>query len=158
LIGAKIIVNGNHFQFDRKSFFNFWKTIYGFPKLNSSSLHARLISDCRNSTIVGRRNLASARIQQHPATRILPASGSGDIWSPLPEPTNQIPTGIWLEFGHGQKPAGSGKNGLDPTGFGKNGRDPAGFDRIQPFIQLDLAIYPAGSGKNGRDPTGSRGV
>jgi hypothetical protein len=30
LVGAKIMVNENHFRFDRKTFFNFWKTIYGF--------------------------------------------------------------------------------------------------------------------------------
>jgi hypothetical protein len=29
LVGAKKMVNGNNFQFDRKSLFNFWKTIYG---------------------------------------------------------------------------------------------------------------------------------
>jgi len=26
LVVVKIIINGNHFQFDRKSLFNFWKT------------------------------------------------------------------------------------------------------------------------------------
>jgi len=30
---AKIIVNEDHFQFDRKNTFNFWKTIYGFQIL-----------------------------------------------------------------------------------------------------------------------------
>jgi hypothetical protein len=30
LVAAKIIVNKNNFQFDRKSLFNFWKTIYSF--------------------------------------------------------------------------------------------------------------------------------
>jgi len=29
------MVNGNHFQFDRKSLFNFLKTIYGFKNCNS---------------------------------------------------------------------------------------------------------------------------
>jgi hypothetical protein len=29
-MGAKIMVNVNYFQFDRKIFFNFLKTIYGF--------------------------------------------------------------------------------------------------------------------------------
>jgi hypothetical protein len=31
------MVNGNHFQFDLKSFFNFWKTIYGFENYKSFS-------------------------------------------------------------------------------------------------------------------------
>jgi len=29
LVEVKIMVNGNHFQFDCKSILNFWKTIYG---------------------------------------------------------------------------------------------------------------------------------
>jgi hypothetical protein len=29
---AKVMVNGNHFQFNRKISFNFWKTIYSFQK------------------------------------------------------------------------------------------------------------------------------
>jgi hypothetical protein len=29
------MVNGNHLQFDRKSFFNFWKTIYDFQNSKS---------------------------------------------------------------------------------------------------------------------------
>jgi hypothetical protein len=37
LVGVKIIVNGNHFQFDRKSFFNFCKRIYDFENLKSFS-------------------------------------------------------------------------------------------------------------------------
>jgi hypothetical protein len=36
------MVNGNHFQFDRKSLFNFWKPINRFLKLNSSFLHVYL--------------------------------------------------------------------------------------------------------------------
>jgi hypothetical protein len=30
-----MMVNGNHFQFDRKRLFNFWKTIYGFKNRKS---------------------------------------------------------------------------------------------------------------------------
>lgn len=30
LVGVKLMVNENHFQFDRKSLFDFWKTIYSF--------------------------------------------------------------------------------------------------------------------------------
>jgi hypothetical protein len=29
------MVNRNHFQFDHKSFFNFWNTIYGFENRKS---------------------------------------------------------------------------------------------------------------------------
>jgi hypothetical protein len=81
------MVNGNRFQFDRKSFFNFWKTIYGF-ELNSLSLHARLISDFRNLAIVGRQNLACDGIRQHPATGNLPAPKSCDILSPSLKPAD----------------------------------------------------------------------
>jgi hypothetical protein len=35
LVGAKIMVNENHFQFDGKNFFNFWKTIYSFKNRKS---------------------------------------------------------------------------------------------------------------------------
>jgi hypothetical protein len=37
LVGAKIMVNENHFRFDRKTFFNFWKTIYNFKNRKSFS-------------------------------------------------------------------------------------------------------------------------
>jgi hypothetical protein len=37
LVQPKIMVNGNHFQFDCKSLFNFWKTIYGFKNHKSFS-------------------------------------------------------------------------------------------------------------------------
>jgi hypothetical protein len=62
--------------------FTILKTVNRFPKLNSLTLYARLIFDCRNLAIVGRRNLDGTGIWQHPATRILPASESGDIWPP----------------------------------------------------------------------------
>jgi hypothetical protein len=32
------MVNENHFQFDRKTFFNFWKTIYGFKSFSEIKL------------------------------------------------------------------------------------------------------------------------
>jgi hypothetical protein len=42
--GEKIMVNGNHFQFDSKSLINFWKAkiVNRFLDLNSSFLHAHL--------------------------------------------------------------------------------------------------------------------
>jgi hypothetical protein len=52
--------------------FTVLKIVNRFPKLNSSSLHARLISDYRNSGIVGLRNPANAGVRQHPVARILP--------------------------------------------------------------------------------------
>jgi hypothetical protein len=109
------MVNENHFRFDRKSFFNFLKTIYGFktvnrfPKLNSSSLHTRLISDCRNSATSGHQNIASSGIRRHLAT-------VAGCWRP--------------DSDHGQKPAGSSQNGLDPVRSDQIRRNSA---RTQPF-------------------------
>jgi len=96
------MINENHFRFDRKNLFNFWKTIYGlktvnhFPKLNSSSLHACLISNCPNLAMVGSQNPSRARIRQHPATGILPAPEFGHRRRMH---VGQIPAGIqpWSE-------------------------------------------------------------
>jgi len=69
------MVNENHFQFDRKTSlifrkqFTILKTVNRFPKLNSSSLHAHLISNGRNPVMVGRRNPSGTGIRQHPAHR-----------------------------------------------------------------------------------------
>jgi len=35
LVQCKMMVNENHFQFDRKSILNFWKTIYSFKNRKS---------------------------------------------------------------------------------------------------------------------------
>jgi hypothetical protein len=82
------MVNENHFQFARKTFFNFWKTIYGFKnrksfseiKLfvlahtfdiqlsksgNGRSLESR---QHRNPPTSSHRNIAGAGIRRHPAT------------------------------------------------------------------------------------------
>jgi hypothetical protein len=51
LVEAKIMINENHFQFDRKSSFNFWKTIYGFEFF----IHKRMfvgIRHCRSLKFV----------------------------------------------------------------------------------------------------------
>jgi hypothetical protein len=90
--------------------FTIFKTVNRFPKLNSLSLHARLISDRQNLAIVGRRNPVGAGVRQHPIAGILPApefghrysAGTG-IWSLV----DQIPAGILLAL------AGSGQNGRD---------------------------------------------
>jgi hypothetical protein len=110
------MVNENRFWFDHKNFFNFWKTIYGslktvnhFPKLNSSSLHACLIFDCRNLAMVGRQNPGGAGIRQHPTIGILPGPESGDIWPPSPDAGKPNSGRNWPESGHGLKPVGSGQ-------------------------------------------------
>jgi hypothetical protein len=127
------MVNENHFRFDRKIFFNFLKTIFlnRFQKLNSSSLHARLISDCRNSAMVGRQNPSGTGIREHSATEKLPASESDRIW---------------------MNPAGSGQNGRDLAGFGQNGWDPA----TDPAGAGQNGWDPAGSDRNQRSPIGIR--
>jgi hypothetical protein len=61
-----------------------------FLKLNSSSLHARLISDCWNPAIVSCRNPAVAGVRQHPIVGILTASESGNIQPPSPNAGGQI--------------------------------------------------------------------
>jgi hypothetical protein len=53
--------------------FTIFKTVNRFLKLNSSSLHARLIFNCRNSIIVGHRNPAGVGVRQHLIAGILPA-------------------------------------------------------------------------------------
>jgi len=71
----------------RKSFlifgkrFTIFKTVNRFPKLNSSSLHARLISD--------RRNPVGPGVKQHPVVGIRPPAdqipvGTGRIWPKQP--------------------------------------------------------------------------
>jgi hypothetical protein len=63
------MVKENHFRFDRKSFFNFWKTIYGF----AHTLDIRL-SESGNG-----QNPGGAGIRQHSATGILLMPEFGDI-------------------------------------------------------------------------------
>jgi hypothetical protein len=88
--------------------FTVLKTLNRFPKLNASFLHARSISNCRNSAIVGRRNLASVEIWQHLTTENLPVPESGDIQSSSPE--------LWSEAGQIlPKWPGSGQIWIDPA-------------------------------------------
>jgi hypothetical protein len=81
------MVNENHFRFDRKTFFNFWKikTVNNFSKLNSPSLHTCLISDCRNSAMVGCRNPAALESGYIWPLENLSTPESGDIRLPLPD-------------------------------------------------------------------------
>jgi hypothetical protein len=54
-------------------------------------LHARLISDCQNSAIVGRWNPVGPGVRQHPIAINLPVLESGNIWPCRQMPTDQIP-------------------------------------------------------------------
>jgi len=56
--------------------FTIFKTVNRFPKLNSSFLNVRLISDCQNLAIVNRRNPTGAEARQRLVTGILPAPES----------------------------------------------------------------------------------
>jgi hypothetical protein len=107
--------------------FTILKTVNHFSKLNSSSLHASLISDYWNLAMVGRRNPDGTEIQQHPATGILPTLESGNIQSPSSDAGEPDSSRNWPESGHGQKPAGSGQNGRDPVGFGLIQRSSVGI-------------------------------
>jgi hypothetical protein len=150
----KIMVNENHFWFNRKTFFNFWKTI---PKLNYSFLHTRLIS-CRNPAMIGRRNLGGTRIL--PADQILGEYGRNPAMvrsrpdlakmaGIQPDLAKMVGIRQDLDgFGHWSdriwpKWLGSGRIWMDsvtdPAGFGQNGRDLAESGWIQPLIRLDLS-------------------
>jgi hypothetical protein len=79
------MVDENHFRFDRKTFFNFWKTIYGFKNCKSFSeiklsILVRTFDIRLLETGNGRlSNPDGTGIRQHPATRILPVPESGRI-------------------------------------------------------------------------------
>jgi hypothetical protein len=75
--------------------FTIFKTVNRFLKLNSLSLHARLISNRQNLTIVDCRNPVDAGVRQHPVTGIQPpadqipaeilpdSSQAGRLWQDL---------------------------------------------------------------------------
>jgi hypothetical protein len=122
-VRAKIIVNENHFQFDRKSFFNFGKTIYGFSEIKlfvlTRMFDIRLseFSNCRSSesnrrrrpTTSGRRYPAGPRIWQE-SGRLLPdlAKTAGyDRIRPLIGLDLEDSNRIWLD--PAIDPAGSGQ-------------------------------------------------
>jgi hypothetical protein len=102
--------------------FTVLKTVNRFPKLYSSSLHARLISDWSNPPIVGRSKIGSTGIRHHQVTGIMsasesnhrktvgcrnPAAGKPPAAGILQHPaTAPNAGGIRPESGHGQKPAG----------------------------------------------------
>jgi len=65
--------------------FTVLKTLNHFPKLNSSSFYARLISNCRNTVMIGRRNPGGTGIRQHPVTGILLAPESGNVRPSSPD-------------------------------------------------------------------------
>jgi len=104
------MVNENHFRFDRKNFFNFWKTIYGFKNRKSFSEIKLLVLVCMfdirlqessndrlsksrrrwNSATSGHRNTDSTELWRLPAifagcrwTRFRPKiAGFGQTCSP----------------------------------------------------------------------------
>jgi hypothetical protein len=101
------MVNENHFQFDRKSFFIFWKTIYGFKSCTlfseikffviACTFDIRLLefNNCRSSESSRRR------VWQHPAT----VAGCRQIrFRPKL-------AGILPDSGHGQNLVEYGQNG-----------------------------------------------
>jgi hypothetical protein len=87
------MVNENHFRFDRKTFFNFWKTIYGFKFFEIKFFVLACTFDIRKWLLVG----------------IQAAPESGNIQPPKN-------CRIWMD------PAGSGQNGRDPEESGNFGR------------------------------------
>jgi hypothetical protein len=74
--------------------FTVLKTVNRFSKLYSSSLHARLISDCPNPAVVGRSKPGGTGIRHHSAIGILPASESDDIRPPPPDAGGPTSGGI----------------------------------------------------------------
>jgi hypothetical protein len=81
--------------------FTVLKTVNRFLKLDSLSLHARLIFDCPNPIIVGRPKLGGIGIR-HLATGIMPTPESGDIRPSSPDAGGPDSDKIWPEFGHDQ--------------------------------------------------------
>jgi hypothetical protein len=93
------MVNENHFQFDCKSLFNFWKTIYGFENCKSFS-EFKLFILAR--TFVGIRHLWALEFVGNPT---LP-SKIPEFWYPIAR--------IRRHWHHCRNPATSpGSGGLD---------------------------------------------
>jgi hypothetical protein len=103
--------------------FTVLKTVNRFSKLNSSSLQARFISDCRNQKMVGRRNPGGTEIRRHPATV---AGCRRTRFRP-----NLAGIRPWLEAS----------------------RNPAGPDWIQPDLDGSGRIWPKWPGSGGARPT-----
>jgi hypothetical protein len=71
LVGAKIMVNENHFRFDHKTFFNFWKTIYSFKNRKSfSEIKLSVLAHMFNIQLLESGNGRSSESRRHrnPAT------------------------------------------------------------------------------------------
>jgi len=82
------MVNENHFRFDRKTFFNFWKTIYCFKNRKSfSEIKLFVLARTFDIQLPESGNGRSSESMRHrnPATGILPAPESGDICPPSPD-------------------------------------------------------------------------
>jgi hypothetical protein len=124
------MVNENHFQFDRITFFNFWKTIYGF-KNRKSFFEIKLFIFTRTF---------DTRL---PKPGNGQSSESGWHWNPA----NIRPP----EYCRRGNPATSDhrrQNGQKPVGSGQNGRNLVGSDRIC----MDQATDPGHFGRIWRDP------
>jgi hypothetical protein len=109
LVWAKIMVSENHFRFDRKNFFNFWKTIYGFKNCKSFSeiilfVFSRTF-DIRLSESGNSRSSESKR-HRNPATSGYQNNAGAGIQPPSPDAGGPNSSRIWPKSGHGQKPAG----------------------------------------------------
>jgi hypothetical protein len=153
------MINENHFWFDHKTFFNFWKTIYGFKNHKSfSEIKLFVLAhtfDIRLPEFGNGRSSESSDIgiRQHPAARILLTPESDDIWPPSLD-VDELDSGrIWSEFSHGQKSIGSGQNGRNPTGSGQNDRILAKMTGIRRILVGIRQFWPDPAKRARRNPT-----
>jgi hypothetical protein len=113
------MVNENHFRFDRKSFFNFWKTIYSFKNRKSffeiKLFVLALTFDIRLSES-GNGWSSKFRPGQNPASSGHRNTVVAGIRPPSPDTVKPDSGQNWPESGHDQNPAGSGQNGRNPAG------------------------------------------
>jgi hypothetical protein len=120
LVRVKIMVNENHFRFDRKTFFNFWKTIYGFKNRKSFFEIKLFVLTC----MFDMRLLESSNGQ---------SSESGNI-----QPPKYCRRRNPATSGHGcRRPAETGWNPATVRSRPDLAKM-AGFDRIRPLIPPDL--------------------
>jgi hypothetical protein len=123
------MVNENHFRFDRKNFFNFWKTIYGFKNRKSFSEIKLFIIvrtfDIRLLESGNGRSLESKRRRNPTTSGYRSTAGGSDS------------DRNWPKSDHSQKPARSGQNGRNPSGSDRIRRSSA---EIRPNILVTVAF------------------
>jgi hypothetical protein len=99
------MANENHFRFDCKCLFNFWKTIYGF-KNRKSFFEIKLFVLARTFDIrlfeFGNGRSSESRLGLNPATSSHRNPAGAEIRPSSPDAGQN-----WLESGHCQNPAGS---------------------------------------------------